>query len=128
MLNKKLFKIMRPLIEQKLKEYPYCLISTEMSGLGTAIDPSKIIDKSRPLIDGTFSVAAQQMYAETLVNAVEYVNSNLDSKSKRIIENAYFNKLDSRETVINELEITKHKYYALKNAALYKYGVAFGFL
>lgn len=127
MLNKKLFKIVKPLIEQKLKEYPYYQVSLEMSGLGTAVNPSKVIDKSS-VNDPTFKSAVQEEYMRTVVNAVNLVNDKLDYKSKKIIENAYFYNLDERDVILNDLKITKHKYYMLKDAALYKYGIAFGLL
>ena len=127
MLNKKLFKIVKPLIEQKLKEYPYYQVSLEMGGLGTAVNPSKVIDKSS-VNDPTFKSAVQEEYMRTVVNAVNLVNDKLDYKSKKIIENAYFYNLDERDVILNDLKITKHKYYMLKDAALYKYGIAFGLL
>ena len=127
MLNKKLFKVVKPLIEQKLKEYPYYQVSLEMSGLGTAVNPSKVIDKSS-VNDPTFKSAVQEEYMRTVVNAVNLVNDKLDYKSKKIIENAYFYNLDERDVILSDLKISKHKYYMLKDAALYKYGIAFGLL
>lgn len=128
MLNKKLFKAVKPLIEQKLRDYPYYQVSLEMSGLGTAVNPNKIIDKTTTVNDPTFKSAVQEEYMRTVVNAVNLVNDKLDYKSKKIIENAYFFKLDEREVILNDLNISKHKYYMLKDAALYKYGIAFGLL
>ncbi|MCI5630206.1 MAG: nitroreductase [Clostridium sp.] len=128
MLNKKLFKAVKPLIEQKLRDYPYYQVSLEMSGLGTAVNPNKIIDKTTTVNDPTFKSAVQEEYMRTVVNAVNLVNDKLDYKSKKIIENAYFFNLDEREVILNDLNISKHKYYMLKDAALYKYGIAFGLL
>lgn len=90
MLNKKLFKAVKPLIEQKLRDYPYYQVSLEMSGLGTAVNPNKIIDKTTTVNDPTFKSAVQEEYMRTVVNAVNLVNDKLDYKSKKIIENAYF--------------------------------------
>ena len=121
MLNKKLFKAVKPLIEQKLRDYPYYQVSLEMSGLGTAVNPNKILDKPTTVNAPTFKSAVQEEYMRTVVNAVNLVNDKLDYKSKKIIENAYFFKLDEREVILNDLNISKHKYYMLKDAALYKY-------
>lgn len=128
MLNNKLFVKVKPLIECKLREYPYYQISLEMPGLGSAVSPDLIINKSSAPSDIVGASVVHDEYKRIVVNAVNYVCDKLDADSKKIIENTYFTGLHSRDEIINELRISKNKYYNLKNSALYKFGIAFGIL
>lgn len=127
MINRQLYKKMKPFVEEKLRDYPYYLMSIEMSGLGSAVPPNVIIDKSLAPGDPVGKSIVENEYKSTIVNAVNYVLDNkLNSESKVIIENAYFNNLKTRDEVITELNINKNKYYKLKDDALYKFMIAFG--
>lgn len=128
MLNRELFSKVKPLIESKLKDYPYYQMSIEMPGLGSAIPPNQIIYKSNSPSDPVAGEMVMLEYRRTVVNAVNFAYDKLDKDSKYIIDNAYFNNISSREEVIETLKISKNKYYKIKNNALYRFGVAFGLL
>lgn len=128
MINRKLFVKVKPLIECKLREYPYYQISLEMPGLGTAISPDLIINKSSVPNDIVGASVVHDEYKRIVVNAVNYVFDKLDKDSKKIIENTYFTGLHTRDEIMSELKISKNKYYNVRNCALYKFGIAFGML
>ncbi len=128
MLNNQLFIKVKPLIECKLREYPYYLMSVEMPGLGSAIAPDVIINRSSSPSDIVGSSVVNNEYKKIVVDAVNYIYDKLDKESKTIIDNTYFTGIKSREELINELKISRKRYYKLKNNALYKFGIAFGML
>lgn len=126
MINKKIFNKMKPFVEDKLKNYPFYLISIEMSGLGTAMPADVIIDKNISPSDPVGQAVVNDQYKRTILNAINYVYDKLNDDSKIIIDHSYFRDDKSRDEVIDELKISKNKYYSLKNMALYKFMIGLG--
>jgi len=126
MINKELFNKMKPVIEKKLRDYPFYLISIEMSGLGTAIPSYLIIDKNSGPSDPVGQAVVNDQYKRDIVNAINYIYDKLGADSKTIIDHSYFRDDKTRDEIIDELKISKNKYYSLKNMALYKFMIGLG--
>jgi ArpU family phage transcriptional regulator len=126
MINKELFNKMKPFVERKLKDYPFYLISIETPGLGAAIRPDIIIDKSMSPSDPVAKSVIDDEYKRTIVTAVGYVFDRLNNDSKTIVEYAYFRDDKTREEIMEELKVSKNTYYKLKNNALYKFMIGLG--
>lgn len=114
-------------VEGILKKYPYYQISIDAPGLGSAIDPSIIIDKYRHPSDPVGSYIDNIDYKKDIVNKVNCTYDMLSKESKRIIQALYFEGNTTKpEEVMRELVISKNKYYKLKKEALYKFSISFG--
>lgn len=125
--DKEIYKKIKREVENDLKNYPYYLISVETPGLGTAIRPDIVINKSLSPSDPVGKSIVDLEYKRALVNAVGFVYDRLDSSSKRIIECSYFRDDISVSEVRDELKIDKNKYYKLKDNALYKFAMGIGY-
>lgn len=62
------------------------------------------------------------------VDIITKVLKHLDPTSKTIIEEWYFRDNNSREELLQELNIDKNKFYYYRNRALKKFMVAIGYL
>lgn len=114
-------------VEDKLRNYPYYLISVETPGLGQAIRPDKIIDKNSNYIDLVGKQVSDIEYKENIIKVIEFVYDNLDSITKKIIEYTYYRDDMQVNEIIEKLNIGKNQYYRLKNRALVKFACAFGY-
>lgn len=119
----------RKLVEEDLSNYPFWLLSEEVSGLGS---PTRW-DKGSKGYSGTSSVEHSVMQDQKIlwkISIIEAVLDRLDAKSKRIIEERYFRCRE--EFCINELtvemDISKTKFYGLRNKALDKFAIALRYL
>ncbi|WP_294344195.1 DUF1492 domain-containing protein [uncultured Clostridium sp.] len=112
-------------VEDELRNYPFYIISLDMSGLGTAVNPSKTINKYA-VTDIVANTVISEEYRRDIVNRIEYVYDRLNIESKKVIDLAYFQGL-KRDEILKELTINKNKYYKVKNEALKKFSIAFGY-
>ena len=126
-IDKDRYKKIKIEVETDLRNYPYYLISIETPGLGSAIRPDVIINRSLSPSDPVGKSIVENEYKRALVNAVGFVYDKLDQPSKRIIECGYFRDDLSVKEVIEELKIDKNKYYKLKDNSLYKFALGIGY-
>lgn len=126
-INKDVYKKIKKSVEEDLRNYPFYLISIETPGLGSAIRPDKIIEKSLNPSDPVVRSVIDNEYKKALVNAVEFVYDRLDKNSKRIIECGYFRDDIRVGEVIEELNIDKNRYYKLKEKAIYMFAMGIGY-
>lgn len=126
-IDKDKYEKIKKEVENDLNNYPYYLISIETPGLGSAIRPDVIINRSLSPSDPVGKSIVENEYKRALVNAVGFVYDKLDKPSKRIIECGYFRDDLSVKEVIEELKIDKNKYYKLKENSLYKFALGIGY-
>ncbi|NFL34458.1 nitroreductase [Clostridium botulinum] len=126
-INKEIYQKMKKEVENDLRNYPYYLISIETPGLGSAIRPDIVINKSLSPSDPVGKSIVDIEYKTALVNAVEFVYDKLDKDSKRIIESSYFRDDLTVGEIREELQIDKNKYYKLKEKAIYKFAMGIGY-
>ncbi|UZP02307.1 nitroreductase [Clostridium botulinum] len=126
-INKEIYQKIKKEVENDLRNYPYYLISIETPGLGSAIRPDIVINKSLSPSDPVGKSIVDIEYKTALVNAVEFVYDKLDKDSKRIIESSYFRDDLTVGEIREELQIDKNKYYKLKEKAIYKFAMGIGY-
>ena len=126
-LDKDLYRKIKRKVENDLRNYPYYLISIETPGLGSSVRPDLAFSKSLSPSDPVGKSLIDMEFKRSLVNAVEFIYDRLDKSSKRIIECSYFRDDVSVSEVWEELRIDKNKYYKLKDKALYKFALGFGY-
>lgn len=127
LINEMMYKRFKSEIEDSLEKYPYYVMSIETPGLGSVTRWEEVRSKSNTHGDPVGRTAIDDEYKRILVNAVEYIYDKLDDKSKTIIKYYYFegNVIKPQE-VMEELLITKNRYYELKKIALYKFMLGLG--
>lgn len=118
-------KEIRKLVENDLSNYPFWLLSEEVSGLGS---PTRW-DKGSKGYSGTSSVEHSVMQDQKIlwkINVIEAVLDRLDAKSKKIIEERYFRCREefSLNKLAMELYISTAQIYNLRNKALDKFAIA----
>ncbi len=120
-------KEVKRLVEEDLENYPLWLINTELPGLGSATDWTKVYTKiSSPgsYIEG---IVVRDEEVKRKVEIITGVLMFLNPLRKKIIEEWYFRDMKCREEILQELAISKSAFYREKNEALNKFIVALGY-
>ena len=99
----------------------YYLISIEMPGLGSACRPDLIFDKNISPSDPVGKAIVDQEYKRIIVNAINYVYDKLDNDSKKVVDYSYFRDDKTNQEVIEELKISKNRFYEIKKKAINKF-------
>lgn len=125
LINEMMYKRFKDVIEDKLERYNLYVIALETPGLGT---PTNYEIKGSNTPDPVAGSVVDDEYKRILVTAIERVFDSLDDKSKSIIRNYYFEgNIVKPQEIMNELLITKNRYYELKKIALYKFMLGLGY-
>lgn len=117
-------------VEEELREYPYKLMSLEISGLGTVVNPAIKIEKHRYPSDSISRGLVNKEINERRLHAIEWVyEEKLTVEQRRIIQACYFeDNVTKPSEIINELMISKSTYARSKNDALKKFALAIGYI
>lgn len=128
--EKKLTTVVKKKLEEELREYPYKLMSLEISGLGTVINPAIKIEKHRHPSDAIANGLANKEMNERRLRIIEWVyEEKLTIEQRRIVQAYYFEDNITKPTeIINELMISESTYRRLKKGALIKFAMALGYL
>lgn len=127
----KKFKIgVKKKVEEELREYPYKLMSLEISGLGTAINPAIKIEKYKHPSDAIANELVNKEMTEKRVHVIEWVyEEKLTPEQKRIVQAYYFeDNVTKPNEIIAELMISKSTYARIKNDSLIKFALALGYM
>lgn len=128
LINEDCYRKFKRQVEDDLEKYSYYVISIEMEGLGAATRWDKIYSKNIHPSDPVGQKAIDDEYKMILVKAIESIYDRLDDKSKMIIRNYYFEgNIIKPDEVMEELQITKNRYYELRKIALYKFMIGLGY-
>ena len=116
-------------LEEELREYPYKLMSLEISGLGTVCNLEKIADKYRHPSDSVARAIEYREVNEKRLKAIEWVLDRLPEDEKKIIRTYYFEgNITKPAEVMNILSISERTYQRAKNRALEKFAITLGYI
>ena len=68
-----------------------------------------------------------QEYKRIIVNAINYVYDKLDNDSKKVVDYSYFRDDKTNQEVIEELKISKNRFYEIKKKAINKFMIGLGY-
>ncbi len=116
-------------LEEELRDYPYKLMSLEISGLGTVCNLKKIADKNKHPSDSIGRAIENKEINEKRLNAIEWVYERLNKEQKRIVQACYFedNTTKPRE-VMKELKISQSTYQRIKKESLMKFAITLSYI
>ncbi|MDK0982280.1 DUF1492 domain-containing protein [Clostridium perfringens] len=123
----KIGKEVKKLVEEDLENYPLWLINTELPGLGSAKDWTKVYTKiSSPgsYIEG---IVVRDEEIKRKVEIITGVLMFLNPLQKQLIEEWYFRDMKCRDQILKELMISEGTFYRERNKALKKFIIALGY-
>ncbi|MGU8264232.1 DUF1492 domain-containing protein [Clostridium perfringens] len=123
----KIGKEVKKLVEEDLENYPLWLINTELPGLGSATDWTKVYTKlSSPgsYIEG---IVVRDEEIKRKVEIITGVLMFLNPLQKQLIEEWYFRDMKCRDQILKELMISEGTFYRERNKALKKFVIALGY-
>ncbi|MFH5958275.1 DUF1492 domain-containing protein [Clostridium perfringens] len=123
----KIGKEVKKLVEEDLENYPLWLINTELPGLGSATDWTKVYTKlSSPgsYIEG---IVVRDEEIKRKVEIITGVLMFLNPLQKQLIEEWYFRDMKCRDQILKELMISEGTFYRERNKALKKFIIALGY-
>ncbi|MDM0505210.1 DUF1492 domain-containing protein [Clostridium perfringens] len=123
----KIGKEVKKLIEEDLENYPLWLINTELPGLGSATDWTKVYTKiSSPgsYIEG---IVVRDEEIKRKVEIITGVLMFLNPLQKQLVEEWYFRDMKCRDQILKELMISEGTFYRERNKALKKFIIALGY-
>lgn len=100
-MNKQIYKKFKKAVEEKLRAYPYYLISLEQN-----------CDED----------------IKTIIKVIEIILDKLDKQSQVIIKEFYFSEEFDKEKLLKELNIDNNIFYRKKRKALEKFIMGLGYL
>ena len=116
-------------LEEELREYPYKLMSLEISGLGTVCNLEKIADKHKHPSDAIARAIGNEEINEKRLNAIEWVYERLSKEQKRIVQACYFEGDTTKPSeVIEELKISQSTYQRMKKESLRKFAITLSYI
>lgn len=113
-------KEVKRLVEEDLENYPLWLINTELPGLGSATDWTKVYTKiSSPgsYIEG---IVVRDEEIKRKVEIITGVLMFLNPLQKQLVEEWYFRDMKCRDQILKELMISEGTFYRERNKALKK--------
>ncbi|EJT5930489.1 DUF1492 domain-containing protein [Clostridium perfringens] len=123
----KIWKEVKKLVEEDLENYPLWLINTELPGLGSATDWTKVYTKlSSPgsYIEG---IVVRDEEIKRKVEIITGVLMFLNPLQKQLVEEWYFRDMKCRDQILKELMISEGTFYRERNKALKKFVIALGY-
>ncbi|HBI7027599.1 TPA: DUF1492 domain-containing protein [Clostridium perfringens] len=123
----KIGKEVKKLVEEDLENYPLWLINTELPGLGSATDWTKVYTKiSSPgsYIEG---IVVRDEEIKRKVEIITGVLMFLNPLQKQLVEEWYFRDMKCRDKILKELMISEGTFYRERNKALKKFIIALGY-
>ncbi len=120
-------KEVKRLVEEDLENYPLWLINTELPGLGSATDWTKVYTKiSSPgsYIEG---IVVRDEEIKRKVEIITGVLMFLNPLQKQLVEEWYFRDMKCRDQILKELMISEGTFYRERNKALKKFIIALGY-
>ncbi|EGT4144240.1 DUF1492 domain-containing protein [Clostridium perfringens] len=123
----KIGKEVKKLVEEDLENYPLWLINTELPGLGSATDWTKVYTKiSSPgsYIEG---IVVRDEEIKRKVEIITGVLMFLNPLQKQLVEEWYFRDMKCRNQILKELMISEGTFYRERNKALKKFIIALGY-
>lgn len=123
----KIGKKVKKLVEEDLENYPLWLINTELPGLGSATDWTKVYTKlSSPgsYIEG---IVVRDEEIKRKVEIITGVLMFLNPLQKQLVEEWYFRDMKCRDQILKELMISEGTFYRERNKALKKFIIALGY-
>ncbi|HFD2043937.1 TPA: DUF1492 domain-containing protein [Clostridium perfringens] len=120
-------KEVKKLVEEDLENYPLWLINTELPGLGSATDWTKVYTKiSSPgsYIEG---IVVRDEEIKRKVEIITGVLMFLNPLQKQLVEEWYFRDMKCRDQILKELMISEGTFYRERNKALKKFIIALGY-
>ncbi|ELC8346234.1 DUF1492 domain-containing protein [Clostridium perfringens] len=123
----KIWKEVKKLVEEDLENYPLWLINTELPGLGSATDWTKVYTKlSSPgsYIEG---IVVRDEEIKRKVEIITGVLMFLNPLQKQLVEEWYFRDMKCRDQILKELMISEGTFYRERNKALKKFIIALGY-
>ncbi|EOU1904095.1 DUF1492 domain-containing protein [Clostridium perfringens] len=123
----KIGKEVKKLVEEDLENYPLWLINTELPGLGSATDWTKVYTKiSSPgsYIEG---IVVRDEEIKRKVEIITGVLMFLNPLQKQLVEEWYFRDMKCRDQILKELMISEGTFYRERNKALKKFIIALGY-
>lgn len=124
---RKIWKEVKKLVEEDLENYPLWLINTELPGLGSATDWTKVYTKiSSPgsYIEG---IVVRDEEIKRKVEIITGVLMFLNPLQKQLVEEWYFRDMKCRDQILKELMISEGTFYRERNKALKKFIIALGY-
>ena len=117
-------------VEEELREYPYKLMSLEISGLGTVVNPAIKIEKHRHPSGSISRGLVNKEINERRLHAIEWVyEEKLTIEQRRIIQACYFEDNTTKPSeIVTELMISESTYRRIKKDALIKFATTLGYL
>lgn len=123
----KIGKEVKKLVEEDLENYPLWLINTELPGIGSATDWTKVYTKlSSPgsYIEG---IVVRDEEIKRKVEIITGVLMFLNPLQKQLVEEWYFRDMKCRDQILKELMISEGTFYRERNKALKKFIIALGY-
>lgn len=123
----RIWKEVKRLVEEDLENYPLWLINTELPGLGSATDWTKVYTKiSSPgsYIEG---IVVRDEEIKRKVEIITGVLMFLNPLQKQLVEEWYFRDMKCRDQILKELMISEGTFYRERNKALKKFIIALGY-
>ncbi|EHK2400130.1 DUF1492 domain-containing protein [Clostridium perfringens] len=123
----KIGKEVKKLVEEDLENYPLWLINTELPGLGSATDWTKVykkISSSGSYIEG---LIIKDEVMKRKVEIITGVLMFLNPLQKQLVEEWYFRDMKCRDQILKELMISEGTFYRERNKALKKFIIALGY-
>ena len=123
----KIGKEVKKLVEEDLENYPLWLINTELPGLGSATDWTKVYTKiSSPgsYIEG---IVVRDEEIKRKAEIITGVLMFLNPLQKQLVEEWYFRDMKCRDQILKELMISEGTFYRERNKALKKFIIALGY-
>ncbi|MFH0316882.1 DUF1492 domain-containing protein [Clostridium perfringens] len=123
----KIGKEVKKLVEEDLENYPLWLINTELPGLGSATDWTKVYTKiSSP---GSYIewIVVRDEEIKRKVEIITGVLMFLNPLQKQLVEEWYFRDMKCRDQILKELMISEGTFYRERNKALKKFIIALGY-
>lgn len=123
----KIGKEVKKLVEEDLENFPLWLINTELPGLGSATDWTKVYTKiSSPgsYIEG---IVVRDEEIKRKVEIITGVLMFLNPLQKQLVEEWYFRDMKCRDQILKELMISEGTFYRERNKALKKFIIALGY-
>ena len=123
----KIGKEVKKLVEEDLENYPLWLINTELPGLGSATDWTKVYTKiSSPgsYIEG---IVVRDEEIKRKVEIITGVLMFLNPLQKQLVEEWYFRDMKCRDKILKELMISEGTFYRERNKELKKFIIELGY-
>ncbi|WP_332833464.1 DUF1492 domain-containing protein [Clostridium perfringens] len=123
----KIGKEVKKLVEEDLENYPLWLINTELPGLGSATDWTKVYTKISSPSSYIEGIVVRDEEIKRKVEIITGVLMLLNPLQKQLVEEWYFRDMKCRDQILKGLMISEGTFYRERNKALKKFIIALGY-